>query len=151
MQEEFVPGSARAKLIYFGLLLLGIALLFLLDPVFEFLESKNETLAEKNPAQALANSIQQLLVITIISATAMCGVAFYCFRLGLRAKKSGRWPPPGMRMVFRTKVRRGLHAKIMWVLLFIAAGALVINSFVKIYAWYAVSQLTKELISPTVS
>jgi len=51
-------------------------------------------------------------------------------------------------MPFGTKVRRGIHAKVTYIMLFIFAGVLVIHPFVKIYAWYAISQLTNNLISP---
>ena len=71
MAEEFVSGNARAKLIFFGLLLIGITLLFFIDPLFEFLDAKNQALAEKIPALALQQSLKQLLVVVIASSVVM--------------------------------------------------------------------------------
>jgi len=148
MAEEFVPGNPRAKLIFLGLLFIGITLLFFINPLFEFLDAKSQALAEKDPASALQQSLNQLLVVVIALFVAMWAVAAYFFRLGLRVKKFGQWPPPGMRMPFRTKVRRDTYAKVTWILLLISAGLVFLNPFVKFYAWYTLSQLSKELNSP---
>ena len=148
MQEEFVAGSTKGKLIFFGLLLVAIVCLLLINPVQDFLDSRNQTLADSDPKLAFEYSLQQLLVITIVSTIWMWGLSYYFFRLGLRVKKAGRVPVPNQCMPFRTKVRRGMHAKVTYISLFIFAGVLVIHPLIKLYAWHAISQLTKDLISP---
>ena len=148
MQEEFVAGSTRGKLIFFGLILAAIVCLLLVVPLQEFLDTRAEKLADSDPQVALEYSLQHLLVVAVVSAIWMWGLSYFFFRFGLRIKKAGQFPPPGQCVPFRTKVQRGICAKVAYISILVFAGFLVIHPFVKFNAWYATSKLIKELVSP---
>lgn len=64
--------------------------------------------------------------------------------MGIKVKRSGRWPPPGVRMAVRTKVRRGKYALWSWIVLFAAAGFCTLLELSFIYVWHSASQFAHQ-------
>ena len=139
MEEEFVEGDRRTRLK--GLVLLAVVTVLVL---LERLTSPDGTLRATNPAGALKTSADRLLIVALTAAAILFGVSIYLLRMGVRTKRSGRWPPPGIRMAVRTRIRRGKYATWRWIVLVAAAGVFMIQAFIGIYAWYWVSRLANE-------
>jgi len=81
MQEEFVLGSVKGKLIFFGLLLSAAVCLLLIGPVLDFVDTRKQTLADSDPKLAFEYSLHQLLVVTIVFAVWMWGLSYYFIRI----------------------------------------------------------------------
>jgi len=69
-----------------------------------------------------------------VTILAMAGVAVLLFTVGLSTLKSHSYPPPGMKVPFTTKLKRGKKADQMAYLCFISAVCLLLNMLVKVWA-----------------
>src|SRR5439155_363964 len=91
--EDFVEADRATRLRVLGLVIAPILLLLLARVAFK-------------------NAADQLLIMLPAWAAAWFGASICLLWVGIRVKRSGRWPPPGMRMAARTRIRRGKYA--MW-------------------------------------
>ncbi len=111
MEAEFVKGdrATRFKLLAFA------AVVFLLI-VLERLTSPNGALRATDPTQAFKKSLDRLLIVALTAVPLFGGVSIYLVWLGIKVKRSGQYPPPGMQVPVRTKVRRGRRAwqRFLW-------------------------------------
>ena len=98
--------------------------------------------------QAFKQSMDRLLIVALLVVPLFGGVSIYLVRLAIKVKRSGRCPPPEMRVAVRTMVRRGRRAKWNAILMFILAGILMVASPALIYAWHSISSLVAELGPP---
>jgi hypothetical protein len=121
-----------------------VLLLILLDR----LTSPDGALRATDPTQAFNKSIDRLFVVGLTAVPLFGGVSVYLVRLGIRVKRSGQYPPPGMRVPVRTMVRPGRCAKRNAILMFVLAGILMAPGPALIYAWYSISRLAAELGHP---
>ena len=139
MEEEFVEADrgTRLKII---ILVAVVTVLILL----ERFTSPDKILRATDPAGAFKTSADRLLLVVFTAAAILFGASVYLFLIGIRTKRSGRWPPPDLRMAVRTKIRRGKYATWSWILLIAAAGIFMIQAFVGICAGYWVSRLANE-------
>lgn len=147
LEEEFVAGNRATRTKLFVLLGLGLFLWLGFAPFFDLINSHNETLAKTNPLEALKNQNDLFLVMIIVFAVLFWGLALNFLRMGIKVQRSGRWPPPDMRVAFRAKVHRGRYARGMSILLFVAAGGLFLKPLLDLYAWYTVHQSILSLLS----
>ncbi len=143
MEAEFVEGDRTTKF-----KLLGFAAVVILLILLERLISPDGALRATDPMQALKKSVDRLLIVALTAVPLFVGVSIYLLRLGVKVKRSGQYPPPGMRVAVRTKVRRGRRAKWNAILMFVLAGILMVQGPVLIYAWYSISRLAVELGHP---
>ena len=106
MEAEFVEGdrATRFKLLAFA------AVVFLLI-VLERLTSPDGPLRATDPTQAFKKSLDRLLIVALAAVPLFGGVSISLVWLGIKVKRSGQYPPPGMRVAVRTMVRRGRRAK----------------------------------------
>jgi len=132
MEEEFVAGDRRIRLR--GLVFLAIVVVLVLL----------ERLTSPDPARAFKSSVDRLLIVSLTAAALLFAASIYLLRMGVRTKRSGRWPPPGMSMAVRTKIRHGKYATWSWIVLVAAAGIFMIQGLVGIYAWYWISRLEPD-------
>ena len=132
MEEEFVAGDRRIRLR--GLVFLAIVVVLVLL----------ERLTSPDPARAFKSSVDRLLIVSLTAAALLFAASIYLLRMGVRTKRSGRWPPPGMPMAVRTKIRHGKYATWSWIVLVAAAGIFMIQGLVGIYAWYWISRLEPD-------
>lgn len=139
MEEEFVEGDRATRFRVLGLLAVVILLILL-----ERVTSPDGALRVADPVRALKTSVDRLLIVVLAAAAVLFGISIYLLRMAIKVKRSGRWPPPGMRTAFRTKVRRGKYAVWIWIVLFVGAGVSMIQALVGIYAWHLSSQLAHE-------
>lgn len=122
MEEEFVEGDRATRFRVLGLLAVVILLILL-----ERVTSPDGALRVADPVRALKTSVDRLLIVVLAAAAVLFGISIYLLRMAIKVKRSGRWPPPGMRTAFRTKVRRGKYAVWIWIVLFVGAGVSMIQ------------------------
>jgi hypothetical protein len=145
VDEEFVGGDRTTRLRTFALLGLGLFVLLGARVLSNVLYPSEEALMATDPALAVKRTADRLLMTTFVAAAVLWTSAVHLVRLGIRVTRSGRWPPPGMRMASRTKIRRGKHAVFAWIVLFATAGAFVIAPLVGFQGWYKISRRLAEL------
>ena len=143
MEEEFVEGDRATKFKHLGLA--GVVILLIL---LERLTSPDAALRATDPVLAFKKSLDRLLIVGLTAAPIFVGASVYLLRLGVKVTQSGQYPPPGMRVAVRTKVRRGRRAKWNAVLAFVLAGMSMVASPALIYAWYSISGMVSELGRP---
>jgi hypothetical protein len=112
---EIVPGSRRARLMLIGeLLLVGAGLVAALLVLWHEHQQVQRALSEENAALLhlavermlwLAAVCHSLLGIFLVRVAAEAGL------IAWRTERSGRFPPPGMRVGWDTPIRRGPAAR----------------------------------------
>ena len=110
-QETVVRADERTRRIALAVLVvstaLGAAAIFALQSYFAGLQ----TLAESDPDLAIAKGRALLTVTSIATGAALVAFGGYLFFLSRRISASGRFPPPGMRVIRDTAVSSGLAAR----------------------------------------
>ncbi len=128
--------------------LLGFAVVVTLLILLDRLTSPDGALRATDPTLAWKKAVDRLWVVAVTTTLLFVGVSIYLLRLGLKVKRSGQYPPPGMRVAVRTKVRRGRRAEWNAILAFVVAGILMVASPALIYVCYSMSRLAAELGHP---
>jgi len=143
MEGEFVEadnGTRFKVLAFVGVLLL---LIFV-----ERLTSPDPALRTADPVQAFKRSMDRLLIVTLIASPFFLGSSLYLIRLAIKVKRSGQWPPPGMRVPARTRIQRGRRATWNWILIFIVAATLLVPVPALFWAWSVAFRSVSELAIP---
>lgn len=66
-----------------------------------------DRLQEDQLREAIGRLEWSAVGITCLGAVGFLGAALWLFRLGWKINRSGRYPPPGMRVLWKTRIRRG--------------------------------------------
>jgi hypothetical protein len=140
MEPESVEGDRTTLFKLLGIA--GVVILFLL---LERLILPDGAARTPDTVQVFGKSVDRLLIVALMPVPLVVGVSIYLVRLGIKVKRSGQWPPPGMRVGSRTKVVRGKRAAWNAILLFILAGFFLIQIPVSLYLWRLVSRLASRL------
>ena len=143
MEPEFVEADRATRFKVLGFV--GVLLLLI---VFDRLTSTDPALRVANPVLAFKQEIDRLLIVTLIAAPFFLVSSLYLIRLAIKVKRSGQWPPPGMRVAARTRIRRGRRATWNWILMFVAATTLLVPLPAFFWAWSAASRAVSELAIP---
>jgi hypothetical protein len=133
LAAEFVEADKATKLklaAFVGVL----ALLILL----ERLTAPDPTLPVTDPHLAFKQMTDRLLLVTLVAAPFTLAWSAYFMRLAIRIRRSGQWPPPGVRVVVRTQIRRGRRATEIWIAMLVLAGISLVGSLVILFAGYMV-------------
>ncbi len=137
IQEEFVPGNRKERIKFFIALALWIVAYFVVKNAVDKIIAKNHDLIESNPEQALNNMLYITLILILLKCIFYTCISILSVQMGIRVKKSGRWPPPEMKMPFKTKIRKGRrYIKLSVISLFGMPLILFLNIIVSIYFWY---------------
>ena len=129
--------ATRLKLVAF----VGVLALLIL---FERLTAPDPTRPGTDPQQAFKQMTDRLLLVTLVAAPFALAWSVYFVRLAIKIRRSGRWPPPGVRVAVRTQIRRGRRATEMWIAMLVLAGISLVVSLVVLFAWYVASHLVSE-------
>jgi hypothetical protein len=140
MEAEFVDGDRATRLKVFAFV--GVVILLILLDQLTF---PGAALRATDPMQALKKSVDRLLIPALTSVPFGVVISIYCTRLAIKIKRSGRWPPPGMRVPIRIQVVRGRRAKWNAILLLFLAVVIILPAPVLMYAWYSISRVATDL------
>lgn len=143
MEPEFVEGDRATRLKMLGVT--GLLLLLLLIELLTFPDAVSRAI---DPVVALKRSMDHLLIMALTAAPISLWSSIYFMRLGIEVKRAGRWPPPGMRVAFRTRICRGKRATLNWILMVVLAGLLLVPAPALFWGWHVVSRLASELGVP---
>lgn len=98
----------------------------------------NETSA-KDPeiliAQISAQMSNFMLFQAILLSIVCIPTSIYMFWIGINTFKSGCYPPPGMKMAFDTRIKRGTYAKVASITIFIASVAVLLLPASRLWGW----------------
>jgi hypothetical protein len=140
MNAEFVEPHRPTRVIFLvamGALGLGVLLAILerlLPP---------DTAAD--PVASFKVAHNRLFITTVTMVPLLVGVSLACLWLAIRVKRSGQWPPPGMRVPVRMPIRRGRRATLQSVLFFVLAGSLMLLAVGSVCTWHWVSRVARDL------
>jgi hypothetical protein len=144
LAAEFVEAdkATRLKLVAF----VGVLALLIL---LERLTAPDPALLGTDPQLAFKQMTDRLLLVTLVAAPFALAGSAYFVRLAIKIRRSGQWPPPGVRVAVRTQIRRGRRATEMWIATLVMAGISLVGFLVILFAWYMVSHLLSEPLVPS--
>src|SRR5215831_6691841 len=126
--DQYVEGSTRAKVWFFslcGVVALALVLLYVLFPYPDALRTAADI-------QALA---QTHLARAVLLASFLVPFSFRVITLARRSAKHGQWPPPGIPLPFRTRVKP-VRPGLVYALLAIVLCAYLVAVAASFYGWY---------------
>jgi hypothetical protein len=139
VKVEFVESDRKTRLRILGLV--GVLVLLI---SLEHLTTPTAT----DPGQAFKRSADRLLISALIATPFFVCASIYFFCLGIKIKRAGQWPPPGLRVAVRTQVRRGQYAKWAAISMFVVAGLSIAQPLIFISVWHFSWRLAAELSRP---
>ena len=134
MQEEIVRGDKKTR-IKFLLLFIG-TLIFLVSSFYSinYFFSHNDY----DPAQTLEQQLQNLHtkrnVIAVPYLVVMGIISVLSGRTGCKVLRSGMFPPPGMKVPFDTKRKKGAYAKAVGIIYLVFLPAIYLFWIVFLFA-----------------
>jgi predicted metal-binding membrane protein len=144
LEAEFVEAdrATRLKLVAF----VGVLALLIL---LERLTGPDPAMPGTDPQLAFKQMSDRLLLLTLVTAPFALAWSVYFVRLAIKIRRSGQWPPPGVRVAVRTQIRRGRRATEMWIATLVMAGISLVVFLVILFAWYVASHLVSESALPS--
>ena len=111
--QPVVPGDPRLRqwtlLLAAAMLLTGLAALWLLRTALADLEQ----LAQRDLPAAVNRTLRLVMGIAVLGSAGMVGCAAWLWFLARKIRRSGRFPPPGMKVIKDTPLRQGPQAQSM--------------------------------------
>ncbi len=102
------PQARRlAAVVAVVMLAVGGVLLWLLEARLRDIRK----LVEENPAAAAEQALQIAAWVAWAGGAGLVGLGVWLWRLGRRINRTGRYPPPGMKLVRNTRIRTGRQAR----------------------------------------
>lgn len=101
-----------------------------------------DSLLQNDPKAATLRLVKFLKLSGVLFAALVFPFSAYTLRIGVRILRSGRFPPPGMKVIRNTKIRKGRKAKIRGIGIIAAAAVLFLTSFLvmvsggRLVAWF---------------
>jgi hypothetical protein len=149
VDPDFVNGSGAAKLRVFGILSVSIMLVAGSGPLFDLMSSYHGRTRSADAFQALKHAADRTIFVACVSAVTLCAWSTYIFSLALRARRAGRWPPPGMRPAFRTRIRAGQRYPTLILIVGLAlVGVSIGEVLVGLHARRVLYRLASDFDSP---
>lgn len=148
MEDEFIEGNKIAKLKFFGIVVLTI-IYFVLESFSGLMIDQTDLIIQSSSEKAMRITVDVLLIENVITALILLRLSTHIIKLGLSIKNSGQLPPPGTKVPFKTKIRRGNYAKYGWILCFVFAGFLIVKPSLDFYVWHKINEIPKGLDSTT--
>ena len=111
MPDEIVPADKKHRRLVLGwamvVILVGLAGIVL---IHRLLRLPDDPTAQQLEATA-ERAVRLVTVIAWLSGLSFVGVGLWFVRLGYRISRSGRFPPPGTKVIRDTPVRTGAKAR----------------------------------------
>ena len=136
MAEEFIQGDSKTKLKLIFILAFVFAAVFLSSYLGEVKAPTKEDIELQ---------VQLNLLIYIIIAGVLWYSVFLALQSANRIKESGRWPLPGQKMPFKTRIQYGKSAHDMRKVLLIYSVVNFVLPFFNFYAWYTLNQIVQSI------
>lgn len=144
MDDEYIEGNRVARLKILGLIFTGMALYLFAEELTDMIYPAPIVTDPDKPCESLQALMAPNLGMLLMSFLVFGWLSIHNCRLALRVKRSGRWPPPGMDVPFRTRIQYGKKAKTTWVALLVSAGMLLIHPAIMLYGLYITEKTIAE-------
>jgi cytochrome bd-type quinol oxidase subunit 2 len=137
MDTDFIPADRelRKKVILF-LLIVILASIVLEPHVRAYMDQMNQ-LSKKDPELALEKTMLLLKWSLRVVFLSLVGMGAYLILLARRTLRSGQYPPPGMRVIRDTRLRKGNQAERAAISLIVLASLLIVVALFFLYWPYA--------------
>ena len=142
--SEIIPVDKqfRRKMILF-VVLFAITILMASFLIMSYVE-RIKVLSGQDPMLAVQKFVELVKMVLITNATILTLFALYVFFVILKSLKSGKFPPPGTKVIRETKVQKGWKSKAICLILAICASGLMgISHFMW---WHFPPKIEKMLI-----
>ncbi|MCW8883731.1 MAG: hypothetical protein OQK12_00585 [Motiliproteus sp.] len=121
------------------LLALGVGLFFYVYGVIGQVLIEIQVVAGKQPDLALKMAGRLLLWLVFLSGSISVAIGGYLCVLILRVRRSGIYPPPGMPVAFKTRIKKDGEAEKMGKACLLMAAVLFLQPLFGLYIWYTVT------------
>lgn len=112
MEEEIVPADKRhRRLALVTAVLITLVGVLLLGILYGYLGQIKRDMAEKDRRTAEGELLRLTAAVNWIGGLSFVGMGAWFWRLGRRINRSGRFPPPGAKVIRDTRVRTGAKAR----------------------------------------
>jgi len=110
-EPEILPADKTHRNWIVAVALLGAILVLLLVVVLDEQIEEIKRQAGEDPRKAVETILRLIAVTACVSGAGLVGMALWFWRLGRRVRLTGRFPPPGMKVIRDTPVRTGPRAR----------------------------------------
>ncbi len=138
-ERDYIQGSAKVQTALVLLLFLSVGLFFYLYGIISQVLVEIQVLAGQDPDLALKMAGRLLLWLVFFSGSISVAIAIYLCILVSKVKSSSLYPPPGMPVAFRTRVKKDSEALKMGNGCAVMAVVLFLQPFLGLYIWYSVT------------
>ncbi|MEH6625320.1 MAG: hypothetical protein V7739_02665 [Motiliproteus sp.] len=139
MERDYIQGSAKVQAALVLLLVLSIGLFFYLSSIISQVLVDIQVLAGSQPELAIRMAGRLLLWLVFFSGSISVAIAGYLFVLVAKVKQSHIYPPPGMPVAFKTRIKKDADAAKMQKGCCLMALVLLLQPLVGLYIWYSVT------------
>jgi len=137
MDTGLLPADKVLRKKFILILVIVILASIVLEPHFKAYMHQIDQLSKKDPERALEKTMLVLKWSLRIVFFSLLGVGAYLILLARRTLRSGQYPPPGMRVIRDTRLRKGNQAKRAATSLIVLASFLIVAAFFFLYWPYA--------------
>ena len=137
--DDYIEGSVRVQTALILLLVLSVGLFFYLQAVIEQALTHIQLLAGSKPDLAINLAGRLLLWLVLFSGSIAVAISVYLFALVRQVGSSHIYPPPGMPVAFRTRLKTGEDALKMARGCRLMALVLLLQPLAGVFIWYRVT------------
>ncbi len=137
MDTDLISADNALRKKFFLILVIVVLASIVLEPHLKAYMHQIDQLSKKDPELALEKTKLLLKWSMRVVFAALAGMGTYLILLARRTLRSGKYPPPGMRVIRDTRLRTGNQAKRAAVSLIFLASFLIVVAFFFLYWPYA--------------
>ncbi len=140
--DWFLPDVAFQRRVLICCLLLGLGGLIAIV-VFRMYQHYFFTLLQTDLQRALDVLQRDILIGSGLHFLITFGASLYLIGLARKTAQSGQYPPPGMRVIRKTRIQRGKQAgRISW-RCYVLAGLLFSTNGITLFIWSCLASVSK--------
>lgn len=150
MNQGIVPADKglRKKIVLF---LVFVTIVFIIiEPYFEGYLDQIDQQSQKDPEFAFRELMFVFKLSMGVVSLLLLTMGFYLLLLARRISKSGRYPPPGIKVIRDTRVRTGDKAKSITMLTIVSSGILILIAFLSLCIPWAFEEVFQKKRGPEI-
>lgn len=150
MNQGIVPADKglRKKIVLF--LVLVTIVFIIIEPYFQGYLDQIDQKSQKDREFAFREMMLLFKLSMGIVSLLLLSMGGYLLLLARGISKSGRYPPPGMKVIRDTRVRTGDKAKSITILMIVSSGILILFAFLFLYFPWAFEKVFQKKRGPEI-